>query len=192
MSCKSLLRYYVCGAASHFFFMCISTLAPNTFFFFSLQSFHYCKYRRDENQLYVFADDSVPRWLTASYHVDFDTMAGADKFGNIYFVRLPQDVSNEFEDDLTGEMIKLEPGKLNGAPNKLDEIAQFHVGDVVTCLQKASLVPEGMESITYGTTMGSLGALRAFSSWDDVYFFSHLEMHEAGKPTFMRKRPHGL
>ncbi|KAM0044692.1 putative WD40/YVTN repeat-like-containing domain superfamily [Helianthus debilis subsp. tardiflorus] len=40
-------------------------------------SFHYCKYRRDENQLYVFADDSVPRWLTSAYHVDFDTMAGA-------------------------------------------------------------------------------------------------------------------
>ncbi|KAM0044830.1 putative transcription factor WD40-like family [Helianthus debilis subsp. tardiflorus] len=57
-------------------------------------SFHYCKYRRDENQLYVFADDSVPRWLTSAYHVDFATMAGADKFGNIYFVRLPQDVSD--------------------------------------------------------------------------------------------------
>uniref|UniRef100_A0A251U821 Putative cleavage/polyadenylation specificity factor, A subunit n=1 Tax=Helianthus annuus TaxID=4232 RepID=A0A251U821_HELAN len=71
-------------------------------------SFHYCKYRRDENQLYVFADDSVPRWLTSAYHVDFDSMAGADKFGNIYFVRLPQDVSDEIEDDPTGGKIKWE------------------------------------------------------------------------------------
>jgi hypothetical protein len=55
-------------------------------FMFLLQSFHYCKYRRDENQLYIFADDSVPRWVTAAQHIDFDTMAGADKFGNIYFV----------------------------------------------------------------------------------------------------------
>ena len=30
-------------------------------------------YRRDGNQLYIFANDSVPRWLTASYHIDFDT-----------------------------------------------------------------------------------------------------------------------
>ncbi|GFY83635.1 cleavage and polyadenylation specificity factor (CPSF) A subunit protein [Actinidia rufa] len=141
------------------------------------ESFHYCKYRRDENQLYIFADDSVPRWLTASYHVDFDTMAGADKFGNIYFVRLPQDVSDEIEEDPTGGKIKWEQGKLNGAPNKMEEIVQFHVGDVVTCLQKASLIPGGGECLLYGTVMGSLGALLAFTSRDDVDFFSHLEMH---------------
>ncbi|KAI0494610.1 hypothetical protein KFK09_024751 [Dendrobium nobile] len=141
------------------------------------ESFHYCKYRRDENQLYIFADDSVPRWLTASHHVDFDTMAGADKFGNIYFVRLPQDVSDEIEEDPTGGKIKWEQGKLNGAPNKVEEIVQFHVGDVVTCLQRASLIPGGGECIIYGTVMGSLGALLAFTSREDVDFFSHLEMH---------------
>ncbi|XP_077216205.1 spliceosome-associated protein 130 A [Tasmannia lanceolata] len=141
------------------------------------ESFHYCKYRRDENQLYIFADDSVPRWLTTSYHIDFDTMAGADKFGNVYFVRLPQDVSDEIEEDPTGGKIKWEQGKLNGAPNKVEEIVQFHVGDVVTSLQKASLIPGGGECIIYGTVMGSLGALLAFTSREDVDFFSHLEMH---------------
>ncbi|KAJ0975377.1 hypothetical protein J5N97_017342 [Dioscorea zingiberensis] len=141
------------------------------------ESFHYCKYRRDENQLYIFADDSVPRWLTASHHIDFDTMAGADKFGNIYFVRLPQDVSDEIEEDPTGGRIKWEQGKLNGAPNKVEEIVQFHVGDLVTCLQKASLIPGGGDCIIYGTVMGSLGALLAFASREDVDFFSHLEMH---------------
>ncbi|RHN64003.1 putative transcription factor WD40-like family [Medicago truncatula] len=141
------------------------------------ESFHYCKYRRDENQLYIFADDSVPRWLTSSYHIDFDTMAGADKFGNIFFARLPQDVSDEIEEDPTGGKIKWEQGKLNGAPNKVEEIVQFHVGDVITSLQKASLVPGGGECIVYGTVMGSVGALHAFTSRDDVDFFSHLEMH---------------
>ncbi|KAF3786388.1 Splicing factor 3B subunit 3 [Nymphaea thermarum] len=141
------------------------------------ESFHYVKYRRDENQLYIFADDSVPRWLTASHHVDFDTMAGADKFGNVYFVRLPQDVSDEIEEDPTGGKIKWEQGKLNGAPNKVEEIVQFHIGDVVTCLQKASLIPGGGECIIYGTVMGSLGAFLPFTSREDVDFFSHLEMH---------------
>ncbi|KAK6116797.1 hypothetical protein DH2020_049427 [Rehmannia glutinosa] len=141
------------------------------------ESFHYCKYRRDENQLYIFADDTVPRWLTAAHHVDFDTMAGADKFGNVYFVRLPQDVSDEIEEDPTGGKIKWEQGKLNGAPNKVEEIVQFHVGDVVTCLNKASLIPGGGECIIYGTVMGSLGAFLPFTSRDDVDFFSHLEMH---------------
>ncbi|KAL2923338.1 hypothetical protein RDABS01_014829 [Bienertia sinuspersici] len=141
------------------------------------ESFHYCKYRRDENQLYIFADDFYPRWLTASQHVDFDTMAGADKFGNVFFVRLPQDVSDEIEEDPTGGKIKWEQCKLNGAPNKVEEIVQFHVGDVVSSLQKASLTPGGVECILYGTVMGSLGAFLPFSSRDDVDFFSHLEMH---------------
>ncbi|RHN64021.1 putative transcription factor WD40-like family [Medicago truncatula] len=141
------------------------------------ESFHYCKYRRDENQLYIFADDSVPRWLTASYHIDFDTMAGADKFGNIFFARLPQDVSDEVEEDPTSGKIKWEQGKLNGALNKVEEIVQFHVGDVITSLQKAALVPGGGECIVYGTVMGCVGALHAFTSRDDVDFFSHLEMH---------------
>ncbi|KAH8497167.1 hypothetical protein H0E87_019750 [Populus deltoides] len=141
------------------------------------ESFHFCKYRRDENQLYIFADDSVPRWLTSSYHVDFDSMAGADKFGNIYFARLPQDVSDEIEEDPTGGKIKWEQGKLNGAPNKVEEIVQFHIGDVVNSLQKASLIPGVGECIIYGTVMGSVGALLPFTSRDDVDFFSHLEMH---------------
>ncbi|KAE9450362.1 hypothetical protein C3L33_17738, partial [Rhododendron williamsianum] len=121
---------------------------------------------RDENQLYIFADDSVPRCLTASCHIDFDTMAGADKFGNICFVRLPQDVSDEIEDDPTGGKIKWEQGKLIGAPNNVEETVQFHVGDVVTCLQKASLIPSSGECLIYGTVMGSLGALLAFTSRD--------------------------
>ncbi|MCO5600362.1 hypothetical protein L7F22_054473 [Adiantum nelumboides] len=141
------------------------------------ESFHYVKYRRDENQLYTFADDSCSRWLTATLHIDFDTMAGADKFGNVYFVRLPHDVSEEIEEDPTGGKIKWEQGKLNGAPNKVEEIIQFHVGDVVTCLQKASLIPGGGESVIYGTIMGSIGALLPFQSREDVDFFSHLEMH---------------
>lgn len=106
-------------------------------------------------------------------------MAGADKFGNIYFVRLPQDVSDEIEEDPTGGKIKWEQGSRGsyGAPNKVEKIVQFHVGDVVTCLQKTSLIPSGGECLLYGTVMGSLGALLSFTSRDDVDFFSHLEMH---------------
>ncbi|KAJ7971328.1 splicing factor 3B subunit 3-like [Quillaja saponaria] len=154
------------------------------------ESFHYCKYRRDENQLDIFADDCVPRWLTASYHIDFDTMAGADKFGNIYFMLLPQDVSDAIEEDPTGRRIKWEQGKLNGAPNKVEEIVQFHVDNVVTCLQKASLIPGGGECFIYGTVMGSVGALHAFTSRDDVDFFSHLEMHLRQEHTPLCGRDH--
>lgn len=59
-------------------------------FLLSFQSFHYAKYRKEENQIYIVADDITPRWLTSTLHLDFDTMAGGDKFGNIFLVRLPQ------------------------------------------------------------------------------------------------------
>ena len=32
--------------------------------------------------------------------------------------------------------IKWEPGKLNGAPNKVKDMVQFHTGDLVYCLQR--------------------------------------------------------
>ncbi|KAG2555075.1 hypothetical protein PVAP13_9KG549900 [Panicum virgatum] len=95
----------------------------------------------------------------------------------IYVGDMQEDISDEIEEDPTGGKIKWEQGKLNGAPNKVEEIVQFHVGDVVTSLQKASLIPGGGECLIYGTVMGSVGALLAFTSREDVDFFSHLEMH---------------
>lgn len=49
-------------------------------------SFHFVRYKRQENQLIVFADDTNPRWITASCSLDYNTVAGADKFGNITIV----------------------------------------------------------------------------------------------------------
>jgi splicing factor 3B subunit 3 len=50
------------------------------------ESFHFLRYRRQENQLIVFADDTNPRWITCSTQLDYNTVAGADKFGNICVV----------------------------------------------------------------------------------------------------------
>jgi hypothetical protein len=45
------------------------------------------RYKRQENQLIIFADDTHPRWITTATILDFDTVATADKFGNIAVVR---------------------------------------------------------------------------------------------------------
>lgn len=50
------------------------------------ESFHFVRYKRQENQLIVFADDTHPRWITAACKLDCDTLAGADKFGNVTVV----------------------------------------------------------------------------------------------------------
>ena len=50
------------------------------------ESLFWVRYRRNENQLIVFADDTHPRWVTTACLLDYDTMASADKFGNISIV----------------------------------------------------------------------------------------------------------
>lgn len=46
------------------------------------------RYKRQENQLIVFADDTNPRWITTTCVMDYDTVACADKFGNIAVVSI--------------------------------------------------------------------------------------------------------
>ena len=57
------------------------------------ESYHYMKYKRSENSLYIYADDIVPRHITCSLLMDYDTIAGGDKFGNLFMTRLPADTS---------------------------------------------------------------------------------------------------
>jgi len=141
------------------------------------ESIHYVKYKRSENQLYIFADEAVPRWLTSIAVLDYDTVAGADKFGNVFVSRLPSQVSDEIEEDPTGSKLKVDQGYLNGAPHKLEDLIEYYVGDTISSIQKLSLVPGGAEALVYSTMMGSIGALIPFTSREDVDFFSHLEMH---------------
>lgn len=54
------------------------------------ESFIWVRYKRNENQLIIFADDTYPRWVTTATLLDYDTVAGADKFGNICVVSVPQ------------------------------------------------------------------------------------------------------
>ena len=45
--------------------------------------------------------------MTASATLDFDTVAGGDKYGNVFVLRLPKDISEEIEQDATGAALKL-------------------------------------------------------------------------------------
>ena len=50
------------------------------------ESVFYVRYKRQENQLILFADDTSQRWVTATCLLDYDTVAAADKFGNVSVV----------------------------------------------------------------------------------------------------------
>lgn len=80
----------------------LSTLGNRIYVGDIQESYSFVRYKRSENQLIVFADDTIPRWVTATCVLDYDTVAGSDKFGNISIIRLPQGVSDEVDDDPTG------------------------------------------------------------------------------------------
>lgn len=140
------------------------------------ESFSFAKYNRDENRIVPFADDIAPRWLAAGTFLDYDTIAGSDKFGNIFISRLPKDVTSDADEDPTGALLA-EKTFLNGAPYRTECVACFHVGDTVTSLQKAALTRGGPEVLVYTTITGAIGALVPLDSREDVNFFQTLEMH---------------
>ncbi|CAG2252578.1 splicing factor 3B subunit 3-like [Mytilus galloprovincialis] len=140
-------------------------------------SFHFIRYKRQENQLIIFSDDTNPRWITASCMLDYNTVAGADKFGNITVVRLPEDISDDVDEDPTGNKALWDRGLLSGASQKVDIVMNFHIGEIVTSLQKATLIPGGSESLVYTTLSGGIGMLVPFTSHEDQDFFQHLEMY---------------
>lgn len=61
----------------------------------SQESVFFMKYKKAENQLYIYADDTSSRYLTTQLQLDYDTLCGADKFGNIFMMRLPSDLSQQ-------------------------------------------------------------------------------------------------
>ncbi|KAL7420211.1 pre-mRNA-splicing factor rse1 [Cryptotrichosporon argae] len=155
------------------------------------ESTFYCVYRTlPTRQLLIFADDSQPRWLTCVTSVDYDTVACADKFGNVFLNRLAETVSEKVDDDPTGAGILHEKGFLMGAAHKTDMIAHYNVGSVVTSLTKVSLVAGGRGVLVYTTISGAVGALIPFISMDDVEFMTTLEMHMRSLNTSLVGRDH--
>jgi splicing factor 3B subunit 3 len=141
------------------------------------ESFHYVRYKREDGSMYIVADDVQPRHVTAACPLDYDTIAGGDRFGNVFVSRLAQDVSDEIEEDPTGGKTVYGQGALNGASHKINQVTQFHVGETVCALTKGTLQAGGLESMIYATLMGTLGALMPFGNREDVDFCTHLEMH---------------
>jgi splicing factor 3B subunit 3 len=139
------------------------------------------RYDKQHKSMEIIADTNTPRYVTAAAVVDFNTVAVGDKFGNVAVMRLPPGVSEEIEKDPTAGKSQVTGAYgdviTSTAPHKLQDIVTTHIGEIVTSIQKASLVTGGAEVLLYSTIMGGLGILVPFASREDVDFFTHLEMH---------------
>eukprot|EP00756_Hemistasia_phaeocysticola_P054666 Hpha_TRINITY_DN30578_c0_g1::TRINITY_DN30578_c0_g1_i1::g.193750::m.193750/K12830/SF3B3, SAP130, RSE1; splicing factor 3B subunit 3 len=145
------------------------------------QSVFFLRYKKAENLLTIFADDTLPRWTSELCVLDPCTVAVADKFGNVSVLRLGPSVSEEIDNDpgvVDGQNKWLwDRGFLNGAPQKADCIASVHVGGLVTSLNKITLTPGSTDVLLYATIGGMIGVLLPLSSKRDVEMLRLLEMH---------------
>lgn len=141
------------------------------------ESIYFVRYKRADNQLVIFADDTLPRFVTTTCILDYGTVGIADKFGNLGVVRLPPNADDELDEDPTGVKSLWDRGWLGGSSQKVEALTNFHVGETITSLQKATLIPGLSECLVYFTISGSIGVVVPFSSHEDHEFFQNLEMH---------------
>ena len=141
------------------------------------ESVFFAAYKAPENRLLVFADDTQPRWVTATTMLDYNTIVAGDRFGNVFVNRLDAKISDQIDDDPTGAGVLHEKGVMFGAPHKTAMLAHFHVGDIVTAIHQVSLVAGGREVLLYTCLHGTIGILVPFVSKEDVNLLATLEQH---------------
>lgn len=141
------------------------------------ESVTYCVYKHQDNKIIPFADDMVSRWTTSTFMIDYETVAGGDKFGNFWIVRCPKKASDESDEDPAGGHLLHERSYLQGTPNRLELMAHSYTQDIPTSIQKAQLVAGGRETIVWTGLQGSIGLMVPFVSREDVDFFQNLEQH---------------
>jgi len=154
------------------------------------ESIVYVVYKFQENRLIPFVDDVIARHTTCTTMVDYETVAGGDKFGNIWLLRCPQKASEEADEDGSGAHLVHERQYLQGAPNRLALMSHFFAQDVPTSIQKTQLVAGGRDVLVWTGLQGTLGIFIPFVSREDVDFFQTLEQHLRSEDAPLAGRDH--
>ncbi|MCJ1394468.1 pre-mRNA-splicing factor rse1 [Xylographa bjoerkii] len=141
------------------------------------ESVVYVVYKYQDNLLIPFVDDVVARWTTCTTMVDYETVAGGDKFGNMWLLRCPQKASEEADEDGAGAHLVHERQYLQGAPNRATLMCHYYPQDIPTSIQKTQLVAGGRDILVWTGLQGTLGIMVPFVSREDVDFFQTLEQH---------------
>ncbi|KAF2757180.1 hypothetical protein EJ05DRAFT_511908 [Pseudovirgaria hyperparasitica] len=154
------------------------------------ESVTYVVYKYADNRLISFCDDAFARWTTCTTMVDYETVAGGDKFGNVWLVRCPSKVSEVADEEGSGAHLVHEKGYLGGTSHRLDQLVHNFTQDIPTSIQKVSLVAGGRDIILWAGFQGTIGLLIPFASRDDVDFFQKLEMEMRSVDSPLTGRDH--
>ena len=137
----------------------------------------YVVYKPEVNKLLPFVDDTIKRWTTCTTMVDYQTVAGGDKFGNLWIVRAPDKVSQDADEPGSELQLVHARSYLHGTPNRLALMAHVYTQDVPMSICKTNLVVGGQEVLVWSGLQGTIGALVPFVNREDADFFQNLETH---------------
>ncbi|KAM0334203.1 hypothetical protein ACHAQA_001224 [Verticillium albo-atrum] len=141
------------------------------------QGVTYVVYKPLSNKLIPFVDDTIARWMTCTTMVDYESVAGGDKFGNIFIVRAPEKASQEADEEGAGLHLTNTRDYLHGTPHRLSLVSHFYAQDVLTSITKASLVVGGQDVLLWSGISGTIGVFIPFVTREDADFFQTLEQH---------------
>ncbi|KAF4632384.1 hypothetical protein G7Y89_g5735 [Cudoniella acicularis] len=147
-------------------------------------------YKFQENKLIPFVDDTIARWTSCTTMVDYETVAGGDKFGNLWLLRCPAKASEEADEEGSGAHLVHERQYLQGAPHRLALMAHFYPQDIPMSIQKTNLVVGGRDCLLWAGLQGTLGILIPFVGREDVDFFQTLEQHMRSEDAPLAGRDH--
>lgn len=154
------------------------------------QSVTYVVYKYESNKLIPFADDTMPRWTTSIAMVDYESVAGGDKFGNIWIVRCPQKASEEADEDGAGTHLQHAREYLHGSNHRLSLMSHFFTQDIPTSISKTNLVVGGQDVLLWSGIHGTIGVFIPFLSREDADFFQSLESHMRNEDSPLAGRDH--
>ncbi|KKY32709.1 putative pre-mrna-splicing factor rse1 [Diaporthe ampelina] len=154
------------------------------------QGVTYVVYKPETNKIIPFVSDTVNRWVTSTTMVDYESVAGADKFGNVWILRCPEKAS--LEADEPGSEVHLTHARpyLHATPHRVDLMAHYYTQDLPTSIIKTSLVVGGQEVLLWGGIQGTIGVFVPFVSREDVDFFQSLEQHMRSEDAPLAGRDH--
>lgn len=141
------------------------------------QGVTFVSYKPATNKLIPFVDDTIARWTTCTTMVDYESVAGGDKFGNMFIVRCPEKASEEADEEQSGLHLMNARDYLHGTSNRLDLMCHFYTQDIPTTMTKTSLVVGGQDVLLWSGLMGTIGAFVPLVSREDTDFFQSLEQH---------------
>lgn len=124
------------------------------------------------------------RFITCLCAVDYNTVACGDKFGNVFLLRLPESANPDLQ--ITGTAANLwDQGLASGAPNKVEVLAHYYLGELPTAMSFSTMKLGGREVLFVSTITGGIHALVPTRTKTEAQMFQQLEM-------FLRQEYHSI